>query len=330
MICTGVAAVFSEVLPLQRSYWVVLTVAIILKPDYGSVFARAVQRGVGTIIGAVLGAVIIALVPYGPWLLLPFGVLAALLPYGKSRSFGLTATFLTPFVVLLIDLLSPGGWRLAEERLIDTLIACAIVLLIGYAPWPSAWSRAPAAAVRRHAAGGGRLHGRIAGDRLGLGSASGRVTARDSAGQRRGRRRRRPPGGQGCGGRPSASLSNLRAEFQRTMSEPAPVSRRAAAWWPAAVGLEEVMDATTGLVVAIGRGAAPPGARGGPSADRDAARGRGRHQRGDAARHIRRTAGRSRRSRRSPTPSGRCSRCSSAAASPARAATRPASPPRPD
>ena len=139
MICTGVAAVFSEVLPIQRSYWVVLTVAIILKPDYGSVFSRAVQRGAGTIIGAVLGAVIIALVPYGPWLLVPFGVLAALLPYGKSRSFGLTATFLTPFVVLLIDLLSPGGWRLAEERLIDTLIGCAIVLLIGYAPWPSAW-----------------------------------------------------------------------------------------------------------------------------------------------------------------------------------------------
>ena len=45
------------------------------------------------------------------------------------------------------------------------------------------------------------------------------------------------------------------------MSEPAPVSRRAAAWWPAAVGLEEVMDATTGLVVAIGRGTAPPDAR---------------------------------------------------------------------
>ena len=48
-----VAAVISQVLPLQRSYWVVLTVGIILKPDYGSVFARAVQRGVGTVVGAV-------------------------------------------------------------------------------------------------------------------------------------------------------------------------------------------------------------------------------------------------------------------------------------
>ncbi len=139
MLCTGVAAVISEVLPLARSYWVVLTVGIILKPDYGSVFARAVQRGVGTVIGAVLGAVILITVPYGPWLLLPFGVLAALLPYGKARNFGLAATFLTPFVVLLIDLLDTAGWHLALDRLVDTAIACAVVLIVGYAPWPSAW-----------------------------------------------------------------------------------------------------------------------------------------------------------------------------------------------
>jgi hypothetical protein len=44
MACIGVAGLVSEVLPLQRSYWVPLTVAIVLKPDYGSVFARAVSQ----------------------------------------------------------------------------------------------------------------------------------------------------------------------------------------------------------------------------------------------------------------------------------------------
>jgi uncharacterized membrane protein YccC len=96
MACVGVAGVMSEVLPLARSYWVVLTVAIVLKPDFGSVFARAVQRGIGTIAGAVLGAVILAAVPYGPWLLIPLGVLAALLPYGQVRNYGLFATFPYP------------------------------------------------------------------------------------------------------------------------------------------------------------------------------------------------------------------------------------------
>jgi uncharacterized membrane protein YccC len=108
MTCMGVAGLMSEVLPLQRSYWVPLTVAIVLKPDYGSVFARALQRGIGTVVGAVAGAVLLVLV-HGAWLLIPFGVLAALLPYGRSRNYGLLATFLTPLVVVLIDLLNPVG-----------------------------------------------------------------------------------------------------------------------------------------------------------------------------------------------------------------------------
>jgi uncharacterized membrane protein YccC len=266
MICTGVAATASEVLPLRRSYWVVLTVAIILKPDYGSVFARALQRGAGTIVGAVLGAAILAVVPYGPWLLVPFGVLAALLPYGKSRNFGLTATFLTPFVVLLIDLLSPGGWQLAGERLIDTLLGCVLVLLIGYAPWPSAWhAHLPAqfaetlrvvadyldealvtawtADARPDPERGPALDPRPAG-----GPAAPATPTPDTVPTWRSKLRRQA----------ARSLSDLRAEYQRTISEPPVVSRRAAAWWPAVVGLEAVLDAATITAAAISRGAAVP------------------------------------------------------------------------
>jgi hypothetical protein len=91
MACMGAAGVVTEVLPLQRSYWVPLTVAIVLKPDYGSVFARALQRGIGTVVGAVAGAVLLVLV-HGTWLLIPFAVLAGLLPFGRSRNYGLLAT----------------------------------------------------------------------------------------------------------------------------------------------------------------------------------------------------------------------------------------------
>ena len=211
MICTGVAAVLSEVVPLQRSYWVVLTVAIILKPDYGSVFVRAVQRGIGTMAGAVLGAAILAVVPYGPWLLLPFGVLAALLPYGKSRNFGLSATFLTPLVVLLIDLLSPAGWRLAGERLVDTLLACVIVLLIGYAPWPTAWqAHLPGQFASTLRAVAAYLDEALAGAPGGSAAASSAALAGPTPATPAWRSRLRR--------RAFRSLSDLRAEYQRTMS----------------------------------------------------------------------------------------------------------------
>ena len=234
MACMGVAGVVSEVLPLQRSYWVPLTVAIVLKPDYGSVFARALQRGIGTIVGAVAGAVLLVLF-HGAWLLIPFGVLAALLPYGRDRNYGLMATFLTPLVVVLVDILTPVGWQLAEERLVDTLIGCAIVVVVGFAPWPMAWYA--------HLPGKfGQAALDVCGfmrDALGGPAAS----APGTAAQRRSTYR---------------ALGDMRVEFQRTMSEPPSISRSATAWWPAVVGLEQVLDAVTAVSLAVSRGATVP------------------------------------------------------------------------
>ena len=258
MACMGVAGVVSQVLPLARSYWVPLTVAIVLKPDYGSVFARAVQRGIGTVVGAVAGAVLLVLF-HGAWLLLPFGVLAALLPYGRSRNYGLLATFLTPLVVVLVDLLKPIGWRLAGDRLIDTLIGCAIVLLVGFAPWPMSWYAhlpgkfgqaaldvreymrevlgvAPAAPPAAPAAASTPA------------PAAAPSTASGASPAARSRRLRST----------YRALGDLRAEFQRTMSEPPSISRSATAWWPAVVALEQVLDAITAVSLAVNRGASAP------------------------------------------------------------------------
>jgi hypothetical protein len=168
------------------------------------------------------------------------------LPYGRSRNYGLLATFLTPLVVLLVDLLKPIGWRLAGDRLVDTLIGCAIVLVIGFAPWPMSWYA--------HLPG---KFGQAALDVCGymreaLG-ASGVSSAASSAGSGaspavRARRLRSTYG----------ALGDLRAEFQRTMSEPPSISRSATAWWPAVVGLEQVLDAVTAVSLAVSRGATPP------------------------------------------------------------------------
>jgi uncharacterized membrane protein YccC len=267
MACVGVAAVASEVLPLQRSYWVVLTVVIVMKPDVGSVFVRAVQRGAGTIIGAVLGAIILAAVPYGLWLLLPFAVLAALLPYGRSRNYGLFAILLTPLVVLLIDLLAPGGWQLALDRLIDTLLGCAIVLLVGYAPWPSSWQ----AHLPGQFATTTKVICRYLREALvpakattdGTQPAGMQAVGTQAAGtqplrQAPPRDAARPPDRPRLRRQAFRALSDLHAEFERTMGEPQAVSRRAAALWPAVVGLERVTKAVTATAVAISQGVPAP------------------------------------------------------------------------
>ena len=257
MSCMAVASAASEVLPLQRSYWVPLAVAVILKPDYGSVFARAVQRALGTVVGAILGAAILAVTPFGPWLLLPFGVLAALLPYGKLRNFGLSATFLTPLVVLLIDLLHASTWRLAADRAIDTILASLVVLLVGYAPWPASW--------HAHLPVKFATTLRVICDYMDESLVTAWVPQQPGQPERpqRPQRPQRPGSSQlprrsRLRGKSFRALSDLRAEYQRTMSEPPPVSRRATALWPAVVALEELLDAVTATVVAISQGAPAP------------------------------------------------------------------------
>jgi uncharacterized membrane protein YccC len=209
----------------------------VVKPDNGSVFARALQRGIGTIVGAELGAVILAAVPYGPWLLLPMAVLAAGQPYGRLRNFGLGATFMTPLIVLLIDLLAHTSWRLPQQRVADTLLGCAIVLLFGYATWPSSWhSHLP----RQFAA---TLRDTCRSMEAAL------IPDPDPAAPGRGWQLRRQA---------YRALGDLHGEYERAMSEPAAVSRRASAWWPAIVGLDLVIDAATATRVAISRGAPVP------------------------------------------------------------------------
>ncbi len=222
MLSIGVAAVVSQALPLQRSYWVVLTVAIVLRPDFGSVFARALQRGLGTVVGAVIGAVILIVLPPGPLLLIPCAFFAGLLPYGRARNWGLFSTFLTPLVVILIDLLTRSGWALALDRLADTVLGCAIVLLVGYVPWPSSW----------HA----HLPEQF-------------TTALDSLARYTEQALTGAPARSALRRQTYRVLSDLRTEFQRTMAEPPSVSGRAARLWPALGALEQLTDTVTATAV---------------------------------------------------------------------------------
>jgi uncharacterized membrane protein YccC len=110
-------------------------------------------------------------------------------------------------VVLLIDLLNKAGWQLAAARVLDTLLGCGIVLLLGYAPWPASW------------------HAHLPGMFAAAASAVARYTERalDWPAEDRQKLRREA----------YRQLADLRAEFQRMMAEPPAVSRRAAVWWPA-------------------------------------------------------------------------------------------------
>ncbi|HEU0256511.1 MAG TPA: FUSC family protein [Microbacteriaceae bacterium] len=245
VLCLAVAEAVAILDPEPRPYWIAMTVAIVLKPDFGSVFARAVQRGTGTIVGVLLGSVVLALAPGVVLPIVAIAILSALLPVAVGRNYGMYATFLTPLIVLLLDLgqgaSGPGGAQLVVSRLVDTVLGCVIVLLVGYVPWPDTW----------------RSRGR-----LGARFATAVVAVRDYVTAALGAPADPGPSRQSARRTAYRALSDLRTYLQQSLAEPPAVSAVAAGWWPAVVALERVTDAVTGVVVGARAGRARPGADG--------------------------------------------------------------------
>ena len=237
VVCIAVAEAVSVLLPLERPYWITLTVAVVMKPDFGSVFARAVQRGLGTVIGVLIGAAIVVLLPLGWPQIVALAILAGAMPIAIRRNYGLFSTFITPVIVILLELAHSGDVGLILSRVTDTLIGSAIVLIIGYLPWPATWRSG-----RQLAGAVADVVGVVAGyltvalaPRGGPGDVErARTDARDRSSARRATYRR---------------LSDLRTRVQQTLAEPPPISTAAAAWWPQIVALERVTDAITSTAI---------------------------------------------------------------------------------
>ncbi|MGX5657271.1 FUSC family protein [Geodermatophilus nigrescens] len=232
VLCMTIAEVARQLLPIERPYWVLLTVAIVLKPDFGSVFTRAVQRGAGTLLGVLIGSLLLSVLPGNAWVVAAMAVGAGLLPWARGANFGLFSVFQTPVIILLLDLAVPGGPGLVGARLVDTLIGCAIVLVAGYLLWPQTW-RAPLDEAMRAAA-------------LALDEFVGAAFGEDAVVRRRARRRA------------YRALTELHTQLQRRLAEPPPISTRAGAWWPVIVQLERTADAVTEAVIAVRHGGHSP------------------------------------------------------------------------
>jgi uncharacterized membrane protein YccC len=136
-------ALLAEHLPLQRSYWIVVAVATVLRPDFGATFTRAAERMAGTLIGVALaGLVAVALHPSGWATVALVGVLAWVAYSVFPASFAAGIVFLNAMIVFLLEAVSPSTATTATDRGIDTLVGGTIAL-IAYALWPT-WSRVPA------------------------------------------------------------------------------------------------------------------------------------------------------------------------------------------
>jgi uncharacterized membrane protein YccC len=134
------ATALTRALGLERGYWVTLTVILLLQPHVPATLTRTIQRVAGTTAGGLITALLASLL-HTPAALLPVVfVMAAVSVAVLQLNYALFATFLTPTFVLLAEI-NGGDWRLAEVRVVNTLLGAAIALAGAWLLWPS-WERA--------------------------------------------------------------------------------------------------------------------------------------------------------------------------------------------
>jgi len=120
----------SFLLPVGHAYWIILTIAVILKPSYAITKKRNTDRLLGTIGGLITGTLIIflPLTPAGVFMIMCIAMLASFSTWRHWYSFSVFT--LTVYLLLALQLLQAGTFTLLlKDRFIDTVLASAICLL---------------------------------------------------------------------------------------------------------------------------------------------------------------------------------------------------------
>ncbi len=136
-VAAGLAEVIVQATGLYEGRWVVLTIFLVLKPDYTSTVYRSIQRAVGTAVGAGLGAAAAWLAhPSSGGLIVAAGIAVAAAYALFDVNYVIYSSFLTVFIVILLDIFGLPADTTAVARLTNTAIG-AVLALIAYSVWPT-------------------------------------------------------------------------------------------------------------------------------------------------------------------------------------------------
>jgi uncharacterized membrane protein YccC len=122
--------IISRFLPLGHGYWILLTVIVILKPQYSLTKKRNFERLMGTLGGAVLGFLLIYFI-HDRSILFVLMIIFMIGTYAFLRTnYLVCVTLMTPYVLLLFHLLYPVGFTsIVTDRVMDTLIGSGLAFL---------------------------------------------------------------------------------------------------------------------------------------------------------------------------------------------------------
>lgn len=122
---------------IQNTYWILLTIIVIMRPSYGLTKKRSKDRIIGTLIGAAIAVGVVLLtqnvVVYAVLALVSL-ILAISLIQENYKS---AAALVTISIVFVYSLINPNAFEVIQYRVIDTIIGATIAVVANYKLLPS-------------------------------------------------------------------------------------------------------------------------------------------------------------------------------------------------
>jgi uncharacterized membrane protein YccC len=145
-VCLTLALLASRLWHLPHGYWLPMTAAIVLRPDFAATFNFGLLRVVGTVLGLVLTTALLFVTPAQPWAHLALmALLCVAFRYLATAHYGVAVATLTGTVVILLSFEGVAPGAAVMDRVINTALGSGMALL-AYVAWPT-WERGRARAT---------------------------------------------------------------------------------------------------------------------------------------------------------------------------------------
>lgn len=122
-----------DLFQIHKSYWVLITIIVIMRPAFSVTKHRNIMRIYGTVLGAIASLLIINYIS-NPIALFVIFTCSLLLTFSFLKDkYDWAVFFMTIYIFLAFNFMKPGNpLEIFKERLIDTVVACGIVLSVSY------------------------------------------------------------------------------------------------------------------------------------------------------------------------------------------------------
>ena len=122
---------------IQNTYWILLTIVVIMRPSYGLTKERSKDRIIGTLIGAAV-AVGIVLLTQNVVVYSLLAIVSLILAFSLiQQNYKSAAALITISIVFLYSLINPDAFEVIQYRVIDTIIGSIIAVVANYVLLPS-------------------------------------------------------------------------------------------------------------------------------------------------------------------------------------------------